>query len=156
MASASKTPNLSLNNWNASDKPKREDFNGDNLIIDEVVGNHVGNDDIHVTADEKELWNASFIVGQYFGSGASSRTINIGFKPKFAIIFSISRPLMMYNSSTTKNHIYSAFVSPGYNSLGISSADNGFSVTQSDAATYSNCCPNLNESSYTYCYIAFK
>ena len=34
MASSNKTPNFGLSQWVGSDKPKREDFNADNLILD--------------------------------------------------------------------------------------------------------------------------
>lgn len=39
MPSASKTPNIALNQWLGNEYPKRPDFNADNLIIDTEIGN---------------------------------------------------------------------------------------------------------------------
>jgi hypothetical protein len=85
MASSNKTAFLSLNDWAAADKPKRDDFNNDNRLIDsgmqmlsqgldalstlsesvsETVGAlagdieaHTENADAHCTAAEKALWS---------------------------------------------------------------------------------------------------
>ena len=38
MSSTAKTPNIGLNQWEASDAPLRVDFNQDNLLIDAAVG----------------------------------------------------------------------------------------------------------------------
>jgi len=43
MPSTNKTEFLGLNHWSGSDKPKREDFVGDNLIIDSALGNTQNN-----------------------------------------------------------------------------------------------------------------
>ena len=55
MASTNKTTRLQLNSWVASDKPKMEDFNSDNAIIDQSLGTHIANTSIHVTAADKSF-----------------------------------------------------------------------------------------------------
>lgn len=38
MASTNKTENIGLNDWASEDRPERADFNSDNLILDEYIG----------------------------------------------------------------------------------------------------------------------
>lgn len=40
MASTNKTETLGLNQWIGSDKPKMEDFNSDNRLIDTALAGH--------------------------------------------------------------------------------------------------------------------
>lgn len=49
MPSSAKTEKLGLNNWAGADTPKRADFNQDNRILDEKLGGHLENEDLHVT-----------------------------------------------------------------------------------------------------------
>lgn len=51
MPTENKTTNLSLNNWLATDKPKREDFVNDNNIIDTVLGTHIADTSLHITEE---------------------------------------------------------------------------------------------------------
>ena len=57
MSSTNKTANLGLNSWIESDRPKRTDFVSDNTIIDNVLGNHVKDNGVHLTAEEKQTFH---------------------------------------------------------------------------------------------------
>ena len=48
MASSSFTKNLGLCSWSETDRPKRIDFVTDNLLIDEKLGEHLADSDIHI------------------------------------------------------------------------------------------------------------
>ncbi len=58
MSSTNKTEVLRLNQWISSDKPKREDFNYDNQVIENNFNYHTSDKFIHITQGERENWNA--------------------------------------------------------------------------------------------------
>lgn len=75
MPSTSKTGHLGLNRWIGTDKPKKDDFNGDNNRIDTAckamaeqiaalevgagpLAAHLANTGVHTTSGEKAAWNA--------------------------------------------------------------------------------------------------
>ena len=62
MASTNKTQNLGLNNWLETDKPKRIDFVSDNAIVDNILGTHIKDNDIHLTSSEKDRVSEPFEV----------------------------------------------------------------------------------------------
>lgn len=146
MPSTNKTANLSLNQWAESDRPMRNDFNSDNAKLDSVVGGHVNNSDIHVTAEEKEFLKDSHMVYAYAGSGESSRTITFTESFRFVCIFASGKPL------SDSGRMYSAM---GYVAIGgsmglsISASGTSFTVSQNDTVS-------LNESGVQYKVIMFK
>ena len=56
MSSSNKTE-LGLNLWLGGDKPKREDFCNDNLIIDKQITEHKNDVSYHVSQEDREKWN---------------------------------------------------------------------------------------------------
>ena len=82
MSSSNKTE-LGLNLWLGGDKPKREDFCNDNLIIDKQITEHKNDVSYHVSQEDREKWNKNVHCGVYYGSGESVRSIQTGcpFKP---------------------------------------------------------------------------
>ncbi|MEG1998315.1 MAG: hypothetical protein RR051_07705 [Clostridiales bacterium] len=65
--SSSKTANLQLNQWAATDSFLREEFNQDNGKIDAAIQRVAENP----------------VVGVYTGDGRQNREINLGFRPRF-------------------------------------------------------------------------
>ena len=55
MSSTNKTE-IGLNLWLGGDKPKREDFCNDNLIIDKQIINHKNDMSCHVSEEERNKW----------------------------------------------------------------------------------------------------
>lgn len=53
MSSSNKTE-LGLNLWLGGDKPKREDFCNDNLIIDKQITEHKNDVSYHVSQEDRE------------------------------------------------------------------------------------------------------
>ncbi len=146
MPSTNKTANLSLNQWAETDRPMRNDFNSDNALIDSALGEHIKNDDIHVTAEEKQFLKDSHIVYMYTGSGESSKTVTLTENFRYICVFAHGKPMV------SSDKAYSAV---GYAGLGstagltISASGAGFTVTQSETAC-------LNESGVQYKVIMFK
>ena len=154
MASSNYTTNLGLCNWAASDHPKRADFVSDNGIIDSVLGGHVNNAAIHMSAAEKAQALAPFDVRVYSGSGEASRTISAGFRPSFAIVYKKDSPPVAYDNGTTVvNSAYCLYGSGS--SAGLSIVSSGISVQQ-QAAAVSGVRISLNEADCQYVAVLFK
>ena len=93
------TTNLALNQWGASDRVTRADFNGDNSKIDAAVG-ALRTADTTMQGSISALQGSvsalqtavagkcSVIVGTYTGDGAAERTISLGVTPKAVLVFS--------------------------------------------------------------------
>ena len=157
MSSKNKTSNLNLNLWDGSDKPKREDFNYDNEIIDSAIGAHINNTSIHLTEDEIAQISSRFVVGSYIGDSASSRTLSLDFTPSFVFAFSSNSTFSVYDKDTNKMYAFAAAATKAYGSSGIKIGENSFTVTESTGvASFGNCYPRMNTSGYRYQYIAFR
>ena len=154
MASSNFTTNLGLCNWAATDRPKRADFVADNGIIDSVLGGHVNNTAVHMSAAEKAQALAPFDIRIYSGNGDAARTISAGFRPNFAIVFKKDSPPVAYdNGVTVVNSAYSLYGSGS--SAGLSIVSGGISVQQQ--ATASNGTRiSLNETDCQYVAVLFK
>lgn len=87
MASTNKTPNLKLNSWIGSDKPKRTDFVGDNDIIDRELGNHLNDTVVHLTEEDRQKLDVPFSVTTFSGTGVDNRILNFSFEPSFVIVY---------------------------------------------------------------------
>ncbi len=118
-----------------------------------ICGSHVSNNDIHVTAQDKELWNNSLISGVYVGTGASSFSVNLGFKPRLVFVFATDYPFMTVNFSNSTVKSQMGLATEDYSSGGITVTSNGFRVSKT---TISNVTVSYNEVAMVYGYVAFK
>jgi len=157
MSSNNKTPILGLNSWAGSDKPKRADFNHDNETIDSVVGGHINNSEVHLSAEERTKLNAPFFIGHYIGNNVNTRVIHLDFTPSLLIIFPHAVPLSTYDKATDHVYAFGGFATPLYSTTGIYMGENSFTVTDSTGVpTINNFYPRLNTDGYRYHYVAFK
>lgn len=154
MASSNFTENLGLCEWTGSDRPKRADFVADNGIIDRVLGGHVADSAIHMTAQEKDKALEGWKSFSYAGDGNATRTIVLDFSPKFAVVFKRgAAPVEFDNGVLSVNTALGAYGAGG--STGISITGGGVSVTQQTAAENGRrVC--LNENGCQYYGIALK
>lgn len=152
MSSTIKTPNLNLNKWIGPDIPKREDFNYDNETIDDICGNHIIDTDIHITSEERGLWNTQCVQGTYFGSGGTQSEIILGFKPKAVIVFSYNKPLGLANTTDCYSAISTQFI----NSIGIELTETGFITYHGTTHSVDGIVPKFNVAGLDYAYLAFK
>lgn len=98
MSATSYSKNLGLCLWSETDRPKRMDFVNDNNIIDETVGGHIADSNVHVTQAEKELYSTPYKVVTYAGTGASTRTIPLDKEYTFAMVFQKDSPVVATDS----------------------------------------------------------
>ena len=138
MASTNKTEHLMLNSWVETDRPQRNDFNSDNLIIDTVLGEHVEDNDLHLTESEKKRVASPFVVVPYSGTGAEIVTISLPVVPRFAVVYRKGMPFTLYDSEAGVNKVYGgvAFTSGGGATGGISlNTTEGITLSQSATAS---------------------
>lgn len=153
MASTNKTPNLRLNNWLENDKPKRADFVSDNSIIDNVLGTHINDNDLHLTLSEKSRISAPYKISLEYGTGESSTSYNPGFVPAMAVIFKVNSALQ----SSVSNYAVMNFavVTPKGSTGGASITGAALTVRQTSSAE-NGVLYNLNELNTAYVIIYFK
>ena len=80
-----KTTNYQLNQWDATDRVLREDFNSDNRKIDAALG---------------EM--PHFVIGTYTGDGAETRTIPLDFTPKALYVVASDGMAFRYSGGTSQ------------------------------------------------------
>ena len=154
MASSNFTTRLGLCSWAASDRPKRADFVSDNNIIDNLLGGHINNTALHMSAAEKDKAIYPFENVVYSGSGDATRNISIGYRPTAVIVFKKNSPTGEYDDGV--NIINSAVAAYGVGaSSGISINSDGITVQQESAASNGKRI-SLNEQGCQYGVIAFK
>lgn len=158
MSSTNKTQHLQLNSWIGSDKPKRTDFNADNVIIDNAVYSHTSDSSKHVSASEKEVWNSPYYMSTFLGNGNSTRTIatSCPFDASFGIIFAAGKMPMMNDYANESHYNYFALFSTSGSVNGVSLSGRNLSVVQSATAVFGNEYRNFNEVGVTYVYILFR
>ena len=90
-----KTTNYNLNQWEAADPIRREDFNADNAAIDAALNSlntAVGSkaEQSAVTAVQAAMGNCRIAVGSYTGNGkfgaSNARKLTFDFKPYLVIV----------------------------------------------------------------------
>ncbi|MBP9989559.1 MAG: hypothetical protein KBT46_08700 [Ruminococcus sp.] len=123
------------------------------LDKDLLCGSHIRNDEIHVTAADKNKWNEMYQSGFYFGDGASSRSFSLGFRPKIVIVASSESPCINVDFSRSQINNFFAIATQADSMPGITITSNGFRVSSpsEDRVTTS-----LNSISASYFYIVFK
>ncbi|MDY6060778.1 MAG: hypothetical protein SPI54_02625 [Oscillospiraceae bacterium] len=118
-----------------------------------ICGSHIRDTVVHVTKQDKENWNNPLMTGFYLGNGASSRTINFGFKPRFIAVFSPDMPNTTIDFSSSKAKNYFAVAADDTSSNGVQLTSTGFRVTNKTVGSVSAA---MNEAGTSYCYIAMK
>lgn len=159
MGSAQKTDFLSLNKWISTDIPKREDFNYDNMAIDNAFKTHNGDMNKHISNDERETWNEPHYVGFYYGNGSNSaRTIETGcsFEPNFAIVFAGSTTPGITDFSNKLHRNRFAFLTKRASNTGISLLGKNIAIGASGTTADTSETTEYNRSGGLYCYILFR
>ncbi len=164
MPSSQKTPFLGLNRFIGSDKPKMEDVNFDNNQLDQKCQEHFEDSVAHVTAEEREKWNAAgggsgsglkIVEGSYTGDGQSSQLVPLEAEPKILVIYPENGMLVMLEPSTDLTLQYSGIMTPQASTLGMEWDVTGFRVYQTSGLPSNGKKSTLNMSGTTYHYIAF-
>lgn len=152
MASTNTTPNLGLNRWIDSDKPKRSDFVADNDVIDNVLGTHIAASSLHLAPSEKTRVGEPFALIIAYGTGEASTELNLGFSPKLVLVF--KRGAAPYEISEGNIKINSAILTSRGVTSGATLAGSMLTLTQSSASN--GVIINLNENNALYVVVAFR
>lgn len=159
MSSTNKTNFLGLNSWIGSDVPKRADFNQDNALIDEAVGNHIQDNECHVSESDRSKWDNNMYMFTYFGDGTSSRSVDTGcpFSARFALVFAANKPVADTDFDSSRNNNYFAVAASSGHTIGVT-LSNGTKLTvlQSTSAEVGNEYCNMNAKSVIYTVIMFR
>ncbi|MBQ8227563.1 MAG: hypothetical protein IJZ88_00970 [Clostridia bacterium] len=123
------------------------------LSKDFICSSHITNDEIHVTNQDKELWNNPVVTGFYTGTGQSTTSVTLDFVPKFLMVFCTDFPVASADFSKSLSASHMAVASGDFSSAGLSLTSTGFKITRS---TINGTISYLNELGYSYCYVAFK
>ena len=153
MASKNKTPNLGLNYWEELDCPKRSDFVSDNLIIDSLVGNHIKDGSLHLTADEKDRVQTPYDINTIYGTGETETFVKFNYTPKFALVFMKNAPFTKTTGSyeTVNSGVATSIGTTG----GVFLNQYGVTLKQSSEAENGSYY-NLNNKDKEYILITFK
>ena len=120
-----KTANYGLNQWVKSDQVVMADFNADNAAIDAALG--------ELNTRTAALLQAA--SGTYTGTGSTSNTIQIGFKPQFVLICRGDTPVhrLFYLGNNT------AFLLDDGTQASTMCTNNYYKVTATDSGLYLRC-----------------
>lgn len=157
MSSTRRTVFLGLNSWLGSDVPKMEDFNRDNVIIDNAVGIHMNSTEKHITNAEREKWNNVYTVFTYLGNGSANRTVNIdcSFNPTWGIIFAANKVPSVTDFNNTSDYNYFGIVSQRGSMPGIALSGRQLTVSQAVSPIFGSEYKSYNDAGTTYVCIMF-
>lgn len=98
----------------------------------------------------------SMEMGEYSGTGTTSRTIELGYKPTLVRIFTVGEPPILAISTLGETQVYSAIATQAGASKGLSLTDTGFKVLQSGSSTPDGKKNMLNQSGKRYIYLTIR
>ena len=156
MPTNNKSENLGLNQWLATDKPKREDFVNDNHILDSIISQHFNNAEIHLSSEDRANLGSAFVYGTFSGDGEESRAYTLPLAPRFILVYLKNQPPAKYDATNAYTLCNCGFALSGsVSSIGISLSGTKLNLTQSQSAS-NGVFINLNKYLSQYAYIAFK
>ncbi len=117
---------------------------------------HMTDTDLHIRSGERELWTNPCSIGTYIGTGSASRTINIGFQPRFIFAFAMGAAPYAIDFENTVGKLYFGYSISDSGSSAIECTTNGFRVHNGTSYKAGNVYPVLNETGITYVYYAVK
>lgn len=117
---------------------------------------HTDDTDLHFRNGERELLLNPCKTGTYIGSGASTRSLNLGFEPKFVFIFALGAGPVGIDFTNSEAKAYFGYSIADNGSSAVECTSNGFKVHNGDSYKAGNVYPVLNELGYTYVFYAVK
>ncbi|MBQ4569586.1 MAG: hypothetical protein IJA62_06005 [Ruminococcus sp.] len=150
MASKNKTENLGLNLWEGTDRPQRGDFNSDNMILDEALGEHIASSQLHLTQAEKARVTRPVQYQSYLGNGEAQATLSLSFTPSMVVVYCDSVPPCIYDSTKGCTKVYSAVAVYGAGSSSGAAIEGSTLKFTQDTAAKNGAMSCLNESGKQY------
>ncbi len=102
MPASQKTP-LGFCNWVPEDKPSREDFCGDNQLLDTLLSQHTEDMELHLTAAYRAILQGAR-MGTYTGNGAESLQFTVPITPKIVIVAMMEVGFSRFTGKVTENY----------------------------------------------------
>lgn len=98
MAASEKSERLGLSLWEATDKPERMDFRTDNERLEELVGGHIADAALHLTAAQKNFLKLPYKIISYNGTGDKQFNQIGPFVPDAMFVMCTDMPPVIKNS----------------------------------------------------------
>ncbi len=117
---------------------------------------HTDDTSLHLVEGEREKWSDPCVFGTYNGNGSSSVTVNLGFSPRFVVVFIAGGGVVGIDFEEQVGKMYFAYATRTTDSIGAQCTSNGFRAYQGTARMVGNVYPALNELGFTYTYYAVK
>lgn len=126
--------------------------------LNSTLNNHISNAVAHLTAAERTAWNAKdkFAMGTYTGTGASSISVNMGFQPRFGLVFAAGNGIAQSNWANQELNLYAGFFSASGCSKSISVTANGITLLHHNVAPSTGVAYRYNDAATTYVWVAWK
>ena len=157
MPTTNKTPNLGLNNWVGTDKPKRSDFVEDNTLLDTVISSHLADKAAHLSAADRTVLEEPIATGTLGGNGLESSEFELPFAPRAVFVFACYRPMSEYDVNKKYTTINAAAATTSANTPGIAIGGNKVKLSQSQTEPQAGgYFLNMNQNSGLYLYVALR
>ncbi len=117
---------------------------------------HIADRDLHFRNGERELLSNPCYVGTYIGTGTSTRTINIGFPPRFVFAFATGSSPVGIDFENAEGKLYFGYSISDSGSSALECTSNGFKVHSGSSYKAGNVYPVLNATGYSYVFYAVK
>ena len=121
-----------------------------------LCGSHISNSDIHLSPEQQAKLDTPYQLGTYFGTGDSTQSVTVGFRPSRLLVFANGLPLFAPNGSTGKSYALCGAAFGDYATIGVTLTEKGFKVSSTESLTVRSCSPLLNDLGTTYAYAAFR
>ena len=134
------------------------DFNNDNIILDNAVGEHIEDMSMHLSNYDREVFDQPYILMSYAGNGNVSRDITIteDFEPSWGMIFRISyTPSIVDIDNNTDYNYFGVFTKNG-SCAGLSLSGNTLTVSQASIPVFGSELKSYNENGAAYMVLAFR
>lgn len=158
MSSTNNTHFLGLSQWIKSDIPTMEDFNSDNETIDSILGEHIRDYESHLQSNQIEKIAKPFDKFIYYGDGAETRKVNLGFdfEPKVCFLITIGAPIGVIDIPNDTHYNYFGIVTPEGGTDGLFLSGKVLSVIQGGPMVAKYEMRNYNEKGRSYMVIGFR
>lgn len=156
--SSNTTERLGLNQWVGSDKPKMNEFNNDNAIIDSILGEHIDDVSVHLTPTERNRWNNNIGIATYYGDGKTSKIVNLNFdfEPRICFVFATNATPSVIDILNNVDYNYFGIATNRGSMYGLNLDETTLVVQQSGALYANNEMRSYNELGKTYIVVAFR
>jgi len=129
------------------------------LPKDLLCGSHISNQEIHLTAAEKDKVGAPYVMGTYMGNGSTNQAVTLGFRPSCVFAMAAQMPAVLLNFSTSNAQALfgcAADIANNGGSMGLEITATGFRLRSGSSYNLGANTAALNLNGTVYAFIAMK